>query len=86
MKLLDFRIDREDGREVYRFRFGYGQDFEASLWLLKKAVPFDDRDWNPETKEWSVLAGAYDWDLATIFDNFAQCRDLARSQVRLPGL
>lgn len=81
VKALDVR--KEHGR--YYFKLGGARDpaeFADTVQRLKAAVPFPEREWNPETLEWSIPV-AYEEALYPILDNFRSCCDLLRMQLWL---
>jgi hypothetical protein len=80
VKLLDLR--EHAGR--YYFRISSGDDFAAAVTALKKAFPYTERGWNPDTKEWDVPADeTSEAKLCAIFPNAANAFLGLKSQLRM---
>ena len=70
MKILDLR--QHDGR--YYFRIGKGGDFRDAIYLIKTTFNPTERDYDDDTKEWSVPATRLsEAKLTMIFSNAAVC-------------
>jgi len=66
MKMLDLR---RDGNRYY-FRLDQGEDFWEAVRLLKATFKPAERQYHPDTKEWSVPATpTSEARLSTIFHN-----------------
>jgi len=77
-------IQREDG-PWFEFRWeGGSADWRAALDELKRRVPPEAREWDPEAQVWRVVE-AFEDVLADIFPNFAGALDAIRSQLSLLG-
>ena len=85
--LRDFQLVKDDkGQELaYRFRFGRCEDFADTLDQFKAAIDMHERRPTPENAWlWEVDATpANRTSLGHIFDNFEECYEIARSQLRL---
>ena len=80
VKLLDFRRDGD----WYKFRVKGGDYFYEAISELKHRIPFKERRWKEDQKEWEVLATPEnEAALARIFENGASCIGLVKSQMRL---
>ena len=70
MKMLDLR--KQNNR--YYFKIGQGEDFRDTVRLLKNTFRPREREYNGETKEWSVPATPLnEVKLAMIFSNASIC-------------
>jgi len=75
-------VEREDG-PWFRFRWeGDTASWWRALENLKARVPAEAREWNPETKQWSVAA-LFEDELTGIFPHFASALDGMRSQLEM---
>jgi len=80
MNILDLR--KEDS--YYYFKLGQGADFWDTIRLLKNTFQPKEREYNPETKEWSVPATAInEAKLAMIFENAEMSFAFLKAQLPL---
>ncbi len=77
-------IQREDG-PWFEFRWeGRGEEWRTALEAVKRRIPPEAREYDPEAQVWRVVDCLEDV-LADIFPNFAGALDAIRSQLSLLG-
>jgi hypothetical protein len=77
-------IERADG---FWFEFtweGRGDEWRRALDAVKKRIPPEAREYDPDAQLWRVVE-AFEDELADIFPNFAGALDAIRSQLSLLG-
>jgi len=79
VKLLDFRKDGD----CYKFRVKGGDYFYEAISELKHRMPFKERRWVEEKKQWEVLITPGNERALAIFENGASCIEIIKSQLRL---
>jgi len=80
MKMLDLR--KHNGR--YYFRLDSSDDFWDTIRLLKATFQPRERDYNPDTREWSVPISAQNGaKLAAIFNNARDSFTYLKAQTRM---
>ena len=80
MQMLDLR--KNNNR--YYFKLGPGDDFWDTIRLLKNTFQPKEREYHPETKEWSVPATAInEAKLAMIFENAEMSFAFLKAQLPL---
>jgi hypothetical protein len=80
-ELKDFQlVEKEDGSDMcYRFRLGSCEDFADTMTRFKRAIDLNEKSWL-----WEVKASAKNFAaLDKLFDNFSQCYDIAKSQLKM---
>jgi hypothetical protein len=86
-ELKDFQlVEKEDGSDMcYRFRLGSCEDFADTMTRFKRAIDLNERI--PDQSKswlWEVKASAKNFAaLDKLFDNFSQCYDIAKSQLKM---